>query len=266
MYSILNGILKDHNNGPIFNCFGVWHFVYLGLALALIFVLSFSLKNKNQNSKEKAIKILSGVAFGLYMADFFLMPFAYGMIDIDKLPFHSCTLMSILCFLSNRNKFLRKYRINFALLALISNLIYVVYPAGVMWFQITPYSYRTIQTLTFHLVMVVYSLIVLIFGGEKLEIKKCGRDLIILVIMSSWALLGNTLYSGNVGDYNHDFNWFFVKYDPLGIFATDISPYIMPWLNIIAFFGIEIIIYLIYMVVANRKSSKKNEEKELAVI
>ena len=41
------------------------------------------MKNKEQNVKEKAINITINLAFGLYIADFFIMPFAYGEIDLE---------------------------------------------------------------------------------------------------------------------------------------------------------------------------------------
>lgn len=80
------------------------------------------LKNKNQSTKDKAINLVINLVFGLYILDFFLMPLAYGSIDIEKLPFHICTVSCVLCFLSRHNKFFEKYKLQFVLLGLIGNI------------------------------------------------------------------------------------------------------------------------------------------------
>ncbi len=214
------------------------------------------LKGKDQSAKEKAIKLFSGIAFGLYMSDFFLMPFAFGEIYVEKLPFHGCTAMCVMCFASNYSKVLRKYRRHFALLGLICNLMYLVYPAGVMWYEIAPYSYRAIQTLLFHTAMVVYGVLALTFDEEGMNIRRCYRDVAILGGMTVWALIGNTLYTGSVGEYSENFNWFFLKQDPFYALPAHIAPYISPFLNIAAFFAVEMVIYLIFMWIDKAKQAK----------
>ncbi len=246
MYSILHNILEDKEGGRIFTCFSVWHFFYIFLAIGLIAVLIHIFNNKEQSVKERVLRTVIAIPFGLYMADFFLMPLAYGQIDIDKLPFHACTALCVLCFMSNHDRILRKYRIHFALFGLLSNLMYLIYPAGVMAYEINALSYRVIQTLLFHSIMVVYCLLALVFDEEGLNIRKCYRDPIIIGGMSLWAMIGNTLYSGAAEGYSRDFNWFFVKADPFGIFSESIAPYIMPWLNVIVFFALEMLIYLVF--------------------
>ena len=251
MYPILNKLLSDKEHGHIFTCFDIWHWFYIILTAAAVVTLCMLLKNRGRVAKERTLKILSGIGFGLYMADVFLMPFAYGEIDVDKLPFHACTALCIMCFLSNRNEFLKKYRVHFALFAFISNLMYLVYPAGVMWSEVTPYSYRAIQTLLFHSSMTVYCLCAMILDEEGPKIKKSYNDLILLAVMTVWAFIGNTLYSGKAGDYDRDFNWFFIKEDPFELVSEKIAPYILPFINIAAFFAIEVIIYLIFAAVRN---------------
>ena len=111
MLQLLHGILADHQNGGLFTCFGIWHFCYIigaGLVIALLMIL---LRKKETAVRMKTAGFFSDLAFGLYMADFFLMPLAYGEIDIEKLPFHICTAMCLMCFLSRHVRFLEKYRI-----------------------------------------------------------------------------------------------------------------------------------------------------------
>ena len=256
-YEFLSNLLSDKKGDIIFSCFSIWHFLYMILFFGATILTIVLLKNKPQEVKSKAVNTAIAIAFGLYMADFFLMPFAYGEIDIDKLPFHACTSMCVLSFASRHFKSLSKYKLQFALIGLISNLIYVIYPDGIAAHQIHPLSYRAVQTLTFHGVMMVYGILTLVLDNVKIEWKKCYRELIVLIILACWAILGNTLYTGNLGDYVHDFNWFFVKRDPFGMFDPSLSRYIMPFITVSAFFGADLVIYAIYFGV-KKAFSKKN--------
>ena len=177
------------------------------------------------------------------------MPFAYGEIDLEKLPFHMCTAMSILCFLSRHSHFWGKWKTQFALLGLISNLIYVIYPAGVGWYQIHPLSYRVVQTLFFHGTMSAYGIFVLAFEDVDLKWRHCVKELRVIIAMTAWALLGNTLYNGTAGEYSHFFNWFFVVRDPFYLLPAEISPYIMPFVMIVVIFAADLMVYGAYFAI-----------------
>ena len=254
MYSFLHELLRDKKGGEIFTLFGAWHFLYIVLTIAIIAAILILKKRKSAVFMEKAIKFFIGLAFGLYVLDMFLMPIAYGEIDIEKLPFHACTAMCITCFLSYHVHFLEKYRFSFVLLGLISNAVYLIYPAGVMWHAVSPISYRVIQTLVFHSVMSIYGILFLVKEYRSVEIKKCYRDLTVVCLMVLWAMIGNYSYNGASGEYSHFFNWFFVVRDPFYILHESISPYVMPIINIIIFFGVEMIIHtIIYLAQKNQK-------------
>lgn len=256
LYPVLNQFLADKEGGEIFTCFSLWHWAYIIFAMACIVAVILTLRGKKQEIKDLVLSVLCAVPFALYMADFFLMPLAYGAIDVDKLPFHACTSMSILIFASTHMKSLQKFRVHFALLGFISNLIYVVYPSGVMAYEISPLSYRVVQTMLFHSCMMVACLSVMIFDRHPLNVRFCYRDLCVLCIMTVWATIGNTSYSGELGDYNHNFNWFFVRRDPLGVLPEAIAPYLAPIINIAAFFAMEMIIYLIFWAIRCKKAEK----------
>ena len=255
MYSALHSLLSDKKGGEIFVLFSGWHFFYIAITLAVIVAVLFTFKNKDVQAKGKITRLFISLAFGLYMADFFLMPFAYGEIDIEKLPFHVCTAMCVMCFCSYHIPALEKYRTSFAMLGFISNLVYLLYPAGVMWYAIHPLSYRVIQTLLFHSVMTIYGFLVLVYEQERIIIRKCYRGLIVIVCMTLWAMLGNYLYNGTADGYSRFFNWFFVVRDPFYLFPETISPFIMPLLNVVLFFAVEMIIYLV--VYANMRIKSK---------
>ena len=246
MYEILHALLADHKGGSVFACFGIWHFLYLAVILGGILLTVLFLRNRPEMAKQKVVGVTIGLAFGLYILDFFLMPFAYGEIDLEKLPFHMCTAMCILCFLSRHNRFLGKFKKQFALLGLVSNLIYVIYPAGVGWYQIHPLSYRVVQTLLFHGLMSAYGIFVLAFEEAQLRWKDCARELPVILGMSAWALLGNTLYSGTAGEYDHFFNWFFVVRDPFYLLPETIAPYIMPFAMVVVMFAADLLVYAAY--------------------
>lgn len=242
MFDILSNILSDKKGDIIFSCFGLWHFLFLFVIFSVIIIFMIYLKNKDQDIKNKAINTTINIAFGLYIMDFFLMPFAYGGIDLEKLPFHICTLTCVLCFISRHNQFLSKYKFQFAILGLISNLIYVIYPAGVGWYQISPLSYRVIQTLLFHGVMTTYGLFVLIFEIDKFDKKDLVKTIMIIICITLWAILGNNLYNNEERIYN----WFFVIRDPFYILPKEIALYIMPFVMIIIMSFLVGVVYLLF--------------------
>ena len=253
MYTFLSNLLSDKKGGEIFTLFGAWHFFYIALTIFAVTLVLILLKNKNIKLREKTTKAFISIAFGLYVLDFFLMPLAYKEIDIEKLPFHVCTAMCVLCFLSYHNRFLEKFRLSFVLLGFISNLVYLIYPAGVMWHAVHPLSYRVIQTLIFHSVMTAYGLLTLTYEYDKMNVKKCYRDLGVIAFMTVWALIGNYTYNGSSEGYSHFFNWFFVVRDPFYAIPESIAPFVMPLLNITVFFTVEITVHIIILCVQHKK-------------
>lgn len=246
MYQLLNQWLSDHKGDIIFSCFGIWHLLYLLIIFGVIIVLILHLSRRDEEAGKRAIRHSIDLAFGLYIADFFLMPFAYGEIDLEKLPFHVCTTMCVMSFLSNKISFLKRFRPSFTLLGLASNLIYLIYPAGVGWYQIHPLSYRVIQTLLFHGSMTAYGLLALSFGEVHLSLKTIHRELPVIITMVLWALVGNTLYNGNPADGSRLYNWSFVVQDPFYLLPEKIAPYIMPFVMVLILFTADFLLYGAY--------------------
>ena len=243
MYAFLSDLLADKKGDIVFTCFGSWHLCYLFVAILIMVIVVLHLKKKDKETQQRACAMAINCAFGLYMADIFLMPFAYGEIDIEKLPFHVCTAMCVMCFWSCHNAFLGRYRQHFALLGFVSNLVYMIYPAGLMWYQVHPLSYRVVQTLLFHGMMTIYGLLVLVFDDVRQERKRCRNDLTVIVGMTLWAVLGNALYTGQAWGRTNHFNWFFVLRDPFYILPEQVAPYVMPLINITLFFVVEMLVY-----------------------
>ena len=252
MHNIISSLLEDKKSSIVFSCFGIYHLVFIIIVLLLGGLGIYLLKNKKEETKLKVIKGLIIAAFSLYMLDFFLMPFAYGEIDVEKLPYHVCTAMCVGCFISRFNTKLYKFRFNFALIGFISNLVYFIYPAGVMWYQVSPFSYRVIQTLTFHSIMMIYGLYVLIFEVKEMKYNNIYKDIILVGINVVWALSGNIFYNG-LND--RIYNWLFVYQDPFYLLPVSISPYIMPFIVLLAFSIVISIVYVIYNLI--KKQIKK---------
>lgn len=245
MYGLLHSVFRDRSDGLLFKCFGLWHIAYI-LAFVLLFVFALlKLKGRDEAKKTSATKRFCDISFYIMLADFFFMPLAYGEIDVEKLPFHICTAMCVMSFLSYRVEKLKKYRINFATLGLISNFGYLLYPAGVMWHQTHPVSYRVIETLSFHGFMTVFGLLVLVFEADRNCIKRCYRDFVTVACMVAWALIGNCAYNGFYSGKEHFYNWFFVVRDPFYIIPESASRFVMPIFNILTFFLLEIVIYTV---------------------
>ena len=249
MYDFLHNLLSDKTGGVVFRCFDITHCCFIAFFLTAAVLLCLYLRNKSPEQRKRTAETVIGIAFFSYVAELFLMPLAYEQINIDKLPFHVCTTMSVMCFCSRYNKFLGRFRLQFAMLGFLSNLTYLFYPAGMMWLNIHPASYRVVQTLIFHGVMMMYGLLVLVYESEGFAWKRIYKDLIVIVSMTLWARFGNAIYNHGEEFYN----WFFVVEDPFGAFPKDKSPYIMPFLNPAVFFAAELLVYFIIAKVQKKK-------------
>lgn len=246
MYAFMSNLLADKKDGYIFTIFDLWHMGYMAFFVAMAAFVCWYLRNKSREKRIRVIEIFSMITFGLYMADVFLMPFAYGEIHIEKLPFHVCTAMCVMCFLSRRVEWLKKFKIPIATMGFISNLSFLVVPAGVMWNEVHPLCYRAMQTLCFHGFMAVYGFLVLLYEREDFSWKKYYRDIMVMVGMTVWALMGNTLY-------NHDsafYNWFFVVRDPFFLIPEQIAPYVMPFVDIAFFVLTTLLVHFVFQKVS----------------
>lgn len=261
MYPILHELLSDRKGGKAFACFGVYHWCYILLAVLAAILAAVKMGKLDAQNRERELDRWINLAFGLYIADFFLMPFAYEAIDLEKLPFHVCTAMCVACFLSRRWEPLKPWQLPLATLGFVSNLVYLIYPAGIMWQGVHPLCYRVAQTLSFHAIMAVYGFLTLCYGQQPVSCKNWRKDLTVITAMTGWAVLGNTLYNGKAGGYNHFFNWFFVVRDPFCILPEAISPWVMPLVNIGVFFSAELLIITVFSRICCDKGTHTDIER-----
>ncbi len=252
MYDFLHRLLSDKKDGILFKCFGAWHWCYIIAAAVLGIAMVRFLKSKGTETRNRVITFFIDLVFCLYLSDYFLRPLAFGEIDIENLPFHLCTSMCVMCFISRHNKRLYEYRTHFALLGFISNFVYLIYPAGIMWYQVHPFCYRALSTLVFHGIMAVYGLLVLVYEQNDFGFKPCRRDFFVTLTAILWAMLGSYCFNGINGSYNYRYNWFFVVRDPFYILPLTISRFVMPILNLVLFFSVQLLVRFVVSKAKNR--------------
>lgn len=270
MYEFIQNLLSDKETGNFtFAPFSLCHIIYL-LIISFIIVITIVLyKKRNEEEKIKLINFTLILAVIVYILDFFLMPFSEGEISLDKLPFHICTLMSVMSLLSRKTKFFARFKTSFTLMGMIGATLYLVYPAGVN--EADGYSYRIIQTVLYHGLMIAYGVFSIAFNDLDLGRKTLKYDLVAITSLALLAFVANNLYSGVIEQiceckegclevikvYDFDFNWFFVKHDPLYIIPDEIDVFFAPFLMIFAIF-----ILCFFTRILGRKILKKTSEKQ----
>jgi uncharacterized membrane protein YwaF len=257
MFELMRFIFKDRTTDTFsFKPFSICHILYLLIIIFAIVSVLVYFKNKDKEFKVKVVNYTLNTAFILYIADFFIMPLSQGEIAINKLPFHLCTLMSILCFISRhtKSKMFATYKNSFTLLGMIGALMYLVYPAGVRtgageYFD--GYTYRIIQTVLYHGLMLAQGVFAIAYGDIELKWSNFKYDIIAILCIIIWAMFGNAAFTGTVYGpcdcvegclemviiYDEEPNWFFVQHDPLYIFPNDTDSYYSPFIMISAITG-----------------------------
>lgn len=227
----MNEFLKkvfQFEGGPEITLFSGWHFMYIILTIGLPVALAFILKNKSDKAKNLTLSILAIATVSVYIADFFIMPFARtsGEIDLDKLPFHICTFIGVMIPFAqfraqNTNRGGQAFREVVTCLAIVSSLMYITYPGSALG-EIGTFSYKVVQTFVFHGLVFSWGFLSLTTKSVTLKFKNIWKQAIGILVVMAWATLGNFSYA--------DYNWFFLKESifpfipdalmPLAVFAS----------------------------------------------
>ena len=234
--------------------FSVWHFMYIILIIGGSFLAAFLLKGKTENTKKTVLGVFACIVTIVYIADFFLMPLvrADHTIDIDKLPFHFCTVLAIFIPFAQFNKKFEKVKDVIACFAVVSSLMYITYPGSALG-GVGVFEYKVVQTFLYHGVVFAWGFLSLTTGSATLSFNKIWKELVGLVILVAWGLIGSYTYSNLTP---HHYDWFFVT----GSTYPFIPAWAMPFVVIAAVFGMCAIIHLIDFVV--KKIIAKNKAKE----
>ena len=257
--------------------FNFWHIFYLILIIAASITAGLFLKKATDEKKTKVFSVLAISLCALYAFDFFAIPLyntyelANGSLlytlDVDKLPFHICTVLCPVVAFVQFNKKCARFREPVAILAIVAPLMYLTYPGSAVG-DLSAFCYKVIQTFLYHGVLLAWGYLNLATGVVRPVFKRCYKVLIGLCFIAAWAMLGNFVYSEN--PYNYDatphYDWFFLT----GSTFPFVPKSLMPFAVIAAIFCVALMVYGIYYLVLRIQNGKGSataneaEEKETA--
>ena len=231
--------------------FSLFHFIYLAAIIGGISVLYFIFRSASAEKKKRLLDLLTILLIFSYISDFFVHDFVYaekvngeyvgGGLNMDKLPFHICVVLCPLSALAQFSGRLRKYREPIVMLAIIAPMMYLIYPAGIGSGE--PWCYRILQTMFYHGVLFAWGILSVALNAIKPDIKRCHMSLILLIIITLWAKLGNILLKHN---------WFYLEEDAfyIGLVEGGIIPkWSLMIINPIVFFSVVLALYgVLYMI------------------
>lgn len=263
MRKFLINILSKTEGTISTSVFDIWHFLYLIIIVGAIIGAAFALKGRSEKTKKTTLNVIAIVTLALYIFDFFVQPFVSSNkfeLNIDKLPFHICTLMGIVAvFAQFSNK--QWFKETAVALSLTAAMMYLVYPGTAL--DGVPWCYKVMQTMIYHGMLFAWAVLNLTTKQTKLSFKNIWMPIIGLVIVALWATVGNVCYNSSYagGDGNHHWDWFFLTGSTFGL-----SPWLQPFLTIAAFTAVLAMVYLIYWGVvkisAKIKDKKQTQQTE----
>ena len=242
--------MSHFNTGIQITPFSVSHIVYMVLIFGGIFLGWLCLRNRDGGKREKALRFLAYALVISYLSDFFVHEFVYGGLNMDKLPFHICTVLCPLVAISQFNRKGYKIAEPVAMLATLAPMMYLCFPASVGSGE--PWCYQAVQTMFFHGVLMAWGILSIALGAVKPDFKNCWKAAVTLVCITLWAKLGNILM---------EHNWFFLEEDAfyIGLVEGGIIPkWVLMIVNPMVFFMAVLGAYgVIYAIRAD--SGKKNK-------
>ncbi|MBQ8374018.1 MAG: YwaF family protein [Clostridia bacterium] len=230
--------MSHFNTGIKVTAFSVPHIVYLVLIFGGIVAAGLILRNKSMETKDKVLRILAYALVISYLSDFFMHDFVYGEMNMDKLPFHICTVMCPLVAFAQFNKRFKKFLEPITAVAIVGPLMYLCYPASIG--EGEPWCYQAVQTMFFHGVELAWGILNITTKKVEFKMKNIWHSAVLLVAITLWAKLGNEML-GN--------NWFFLQEDAfyIGLVGSGILPqWSLMILNPIAVFLVVLAVYGIY--------------------
>ena len=172
-----------------------------------------------------------------------------GPMNIDKLPFHICTLLCPIMVFVQFNKKLSFLKEPVAMLAIVAPMMYLCYPNGAVG-DISPLCYKIMQAFLYHGLVFAWGLNMLSTRTVVPSIKRSWQSLVALICVAIWAALGNAIYSNS----DHEYDWFFLS----GSAFPFVPAPLMPVAVIGAIFGLVVVIYgLYYAFIAIKKKHNK---------
>lgn len=220
--------------------YSIWHILYAVTIFAAIIGMAFYLRKKDISTKERLLNIIAYAIAVVYIGDFFIQPlFRDGAMNVDKLPFHICTLLCPVIAFTQFNKRFACIKEPVAFLSIISPLMYIVYPGSALGTE-SPFCYEIIQTFVYHGLLLSYGVLLITTQTVIPNIKNSYKSLIGIGITMVWAAFGNVVYSEE--GWGKGFDWFFIT----GKTFPFVPPILMPLVVAVCTFGMVIVIYGLY--------------------
>ncbi len=241
--------MSHFDSGIQITPFSIAHIVYLLLIGGGIVGGWFWLRKKDPEHRERVLRFLAYALIISYISDFFVHEFVYGDIIIDKLPFHICTALCPLVGVAQFNRRGSKILEPIAMLSCLAPAMYLGYPASVGDGE--PWCYQAVQTMFYHGVLLAWGVLNITLGKTKPNIRNCWKCAVVLVLVTLWATLGNSLYV--------DQNWFFLEEDAfyIGLVGNGIIPkWSLAVINPTVFFVAVLVLYGICHAVRTPKKVK----------
>lgn len=225
--------------------FNLSHIVYLVIIFGAIIGGYFLLRKDTKEQQLHVLRIMAYLIVISYVSDFFVHEFVYagtddfgnrvgGGLNMDKLPFHICTVLCpLVCFAQFRKN--SKILEPVVILSILAPLMYICYPASVGDGE--PWCYQSVQTMFYHGMLLGWGVLNLAFGIVKPHIKTSWKTAIVLVCITLWAKLGNILL---------EHNWFFLNEDAfyIGLVENGIIPkWLLMIINPAVFFLAALAVY-----------------------
>ena len=241
-----------------------WHIAYMVIIIAATIALGFYLNKKGPETSEKVLRILAYALVIIYVGDFFVQPlFRDGEMNVDKLPFHICTVLCPVVAFTTFNKKFQKIKEPVALLSIVAPLMYLTYPGSAIG-DISPFCYEILQTFIYHGVLFAWGFNMLASKTVIPNIRNCYKALIGIFMVAAWAFIGNFTYGVpyNYSDSDPHYDWFFVT----GSTFSFVPTWLMPFAVVASVFGMVMIIYGLYYgfmnIKAKRAAAKAIPEEE----
>ena len=246
---------------------GFWHILYAILIFGAVIGLGFLFSKKSEKFKDNVLTIIAYSILFLYLADFFIQPLmhgdtsVHGEMNIDKLPFHICTVMCPLIILFHQFKKLSFAKEALAFLAMVGSTMYLTYPSGAVDADTSPFCYRVLQTFLYHGLVFAWGYYMVVLKKVKPSIKRCWQPIVGLCCLACWATFGRLIYA--VGDNTYD--WLFLV-KAAGIFG-DPKPYTF-LLTLGSISAVILMLYGIYYIVIGimKLIGKAKSKKETAKV
>ncbi len=216
MLEWLHDLLQNNPNGLELTFLGWFHILYIVLDLALIAALSTFFIQKEKITQEKFLWGLTIFIVVSYVVDLSLQPIIYlgeaGVWEaiINKLPFHLCTMNTILipvAMLVKKN-WLRDIIVAFAF---FGGTLFLIAPQTYVQGGYSPFCYQVLQTFIYHGAMLCWAVFALFSRFVRPKFIDALWATLALPVIAAWAEIGNLVF------FTPERNFLFLHHDITGL-------------------------------------------------